>query len=65
MTYMAQKITQISKDFNIDSKTVIDVFAELDIKKNSSATVQDDELGLFIAKLTLTHDFRQWQPPDQ
>ena len=55
---MAQKITQISKDFNIDSKTVIDVFAELDIKKNSSATVQDDELGLFIAKLTLTHSMK-------
>ncbi len=55
---MAQKITQISKDFNMDSKAVIEVFSELDIKKNSSATVQDDELGLFIAKLTLTHSMK-------
>ena len=55
---MAQKITQISKDFNIEPKTVVELFAELDIKKNSSAAVQDDELALFVAKLTLTHSMK-------
>ena len=55
---MAQKITQISKDFNMDVKAVVEVFAELDIKKNSGAAVQDDELALFVAHLTLSHSMK-------
>ena len=55
---MAQKITQISKDFNMEPKAVVELFQELDIKKNTSATVQDDELALFYAKLTLTHSMK-------
>ena len=55
---MAQKITQISKDFNMKSKDVVDLFGELDIKKNSSGTVENDELELFISKLTLTHSMK-------
>ncbi len=55
---MAQKIAQISKDFNIKPKDVIDLFAELDIKKNTGATVEDAELALFISKLTETHSIK-------
>ena len=61
MTFMAQKITQISKDFNMKSKDVVDIFGELDIKKNTSGTVENDELSLFIAKLTLTHSMKNIQ----
>ncbi len=55
---MAQKIVQISKDFNMKTKDVIDLLAALDIKKNSSATVEDAELALFISKLTETHSMK-------
>ncbi len=37
------------------SKDVVDVFGSLDIKKNTSGTVDDGELELFIAKLTAAH----------
>ncbi len=49
---MAQKISQISKDFNMKSKDVVEVFNALDIKKNTSGTVDDSELNLFISKLS-------------
>ena len=55
---MAQKITQISKDFNLDSKVIVEVFGELNIKKNAGATVQDDEFALLVAKLTETHSMK-------
>ncbi len=55
---MAQKISQISKDFNMKSKDVVDLFNELDIKKNTSGTVDDAELNLFISKLSLTHSMK-------
>ena len=55
---MAQKIAQISKDFNMKTKDVVDLFGELDIKKNTSGTVENDELNLFISKLTLTHSMK-------
>ena len=55
---MAQKISQISKDFNIKTKEVVDLFAELDIKKNSSGTVENDELEMFLAKLTLARSMK-------
>jgi len=55
---MAQKISQISKDLNMKSKDVVDLFGELDIKKNTSGTVENDEFEVFLAKLTLTHSMK-------
>ncbi len=56
---MAQrKITDVSKDFNMKSKDVIDVFGQLDIKKNSGATVEKEELEAFINVLTVTHSMK-------
>jgi len=58
VTLMAQKISQISKDLNMKSKDVVDLFGELDIKKNTSGTVENDEFEVFLAKLTLTHSMK-------
>ena len=47
------KITQLSKDFNIKSKDVLDIFAkELKLEKKSGGSVDSDDLDLFIQKLT-------------
>ncbi len=58
MTLMAQKISQISKDLNMKSKDVVDLLGELDIKKNTSGTVENDEYAILLAKLTLTHSMK-------
>ena len=53
------KITQLSKDFNMKSKEVLDVFAnELKIDKKSGATVDSDEFELFMQKLTLANQIK-------
>ena len=53
---MAQiKVSQISKDFNIKSKDVIDVFKALGIEKKSGASVESEEYELFLHNLTATH----------
>ena len=62
MIYMAQgsiKISQISKDFNLKTKEVIDAFSsELGIEKKSGATVEAIEFELFMQKLTLSHQIK-------
>ena len=60
MTYMASfKITQLSKDFKLKSKDVLDIFTkELRIEKKSGATVDTEELDLFIQKITLKHQIK-------
>ena len=53
------KITQLSKDFNLKSKDITDIFAkELKIEKKSGATVDSDEFDLFIQKLTLKNQIK-------
>ncbi len=53
---MAQiKVSQISKNFNIKSKDVIDVFKALGIEKKSGASVEAEEYELFLNNLTSTH----------
>ena len=53
------KITQLSKDFNIKSKDILDIFAtELKIEKKSGATVDTDEFDLFIQKLTAKNQIK-------
>ena len=51
MTFMAEKksikVTQISKDFNLKTKDLTDVFKEIGFeKKNSSATVEAEEYAV-------------------
>ena len=53
------KITQISEDFKLKSKDVLDIFTkELRIDKKSGATVDTEEFDLFIQKITLTHQIK-------
>ena len=52
MTNLPIKITQISKDFDIKSKDVIDVFKELGIEKKSGGSADKDEFELFLAHIT-------------
>ena len=61
MTYMAQaqmKITQISKDFNLKSKEVIDGFKDVGLDKKSGAVADIDELELFMERLMTTHQIK-------
>ena len=57
---MAQiKISQISKDFNLKSKDVADVFKELGFeKKNSGAAVDAEEFELFLVHMTAKHQIK-------
>ena len=59
MAQAAIKISQITKDFNIKSKDVLDTFAnDLGIEKKSGATVDVGEFELFMQKLTLSHQIK-------
>ncbi len=57
---MAQiKVSQISKDFNIKAKDVVDAFKEIGFeKKNSSATVEDEEFEIFLSYITRAHQIK-------
>ncbi|MBO7196422.1 MAG: translation initiation factor IF-2 [Clostridia bacterium] len=52
MTNLPIKITQISKDFDLKSKDVIDTFKELGIEKKSGGSADKDEFELFLSHLT-------------
>ena len=52
MTNLPIKITQISKDFDIKSKDVIDTFKELGVEKKSGGSADADEFELFLDHLT-------------
>ena len=56
---MAQiKVSQISKNFNIKSKDVTDLFKELGIEKKSGAAVEADEYELFLHHYTFTNQLK-------
>ena len=55
---MAVKITQISKNFNMKSKEVIDIFKELGLEKKSGATIESEEYELFVQYATFTHQIK-------
>ena len=46
------KITQISKDFDLKSKDVLDTFKELGIEKKSGGSADLDEFELFLSHIT-------------
>ena len=52
------KITQISKDFNIKSKDVLDTFKDLGIEKKSGGSVDADEFELFFQAITKKHQIK-------
>ena len=52
------KITQISKDFDIKSKDVIDIFKDLGIEKKSGGSADLDEFELFLSHLTLKNQIK-------
>ena len=53
------KISQITKDFNLKSKDVLDIFtADLGIEKKTGATADGEEFELFIQKITLKNQIK-------
>ena len=53
------KISDISKDFNLKSKDVVDVFKEAGIeKKNSGAAVDAEEFEIFFSLITKSHQIK-------
>ena len=61
MTRMPQaqvKIAQISKDFNIKSKDVIDTFKDAGIEKKVGGSADSEEYELFLQQLTMSHQIK-------
>ena len=52
------KITQISKDFNIKSKDILDTFKDLGLDKKSGGSVDADEFELFFSKITASRQIK-------
>ena len=53
------KLSQIAKDFNIKAKDVSDAFKDIGLeKKNSSATVDDEEFEIFFSHITRSHQIK-------
>ena len=46
------KLSQLSKDFAMKSKDVLDAFKDLGLEKKSGATADDVEFALFFQKVT-------------
>ncbi|MBR3806117.1 MAG: translation initiation factor IF-2 [Clostridia bacterium] len=58
MPQISVKITQISKDFDLKSKDVLDTFKELGIDKKSGGTVDTDEFELFMQHITKSRQIK-------
>ena len=52
------KIAQISKDFNLKSKDVLDVFKEVGLEKKTGGGAESEEYELFIHKITASHQIK-------
>ncbi len=55
---MAQKpikLAQLTKDFAMKTKDVIDVFHDLGIEKKTGASVDEGEIEIFLLRVTATH----------
>ena len=49
------KISDLSKDFAMKSKDVIEEFKTVNIEKTTGGTVSDDEFAVFMQRITLSH----------
>ena len=59
MAQASIKISQITKDFSLKSKDILDIFStELGIEKKSGATVDAAEFELFMQTVTLSHQIK-------
>ena len=58
MALQSVKIAQISKDFNIKSKDVLDTFKDLGMEKKTGGSIDADEFELFMHHLTKTHQIK-------
>ena len=54
----AVKITQISKDFDIKSKDVLDAFKEIGVEKKSGASADVEEFEMFLQYMTKKHQIK-------
>ena len=52
------KVTQISKDFNIKTKDVSDIFKDAGLDKKTGASVEAEEYELFLHKITASHQIK-------
>ena len=58
MPILPIKITQITKDFDLKSKDVLDTFKELGIEKKTGGSADADEFELFLSHLTLKNQIK-------
>ena len=58
MPILPIKITQISKDFDIKAKDVLDIFKDLGIDKKNGGSVDLDEFELFLSHLTKSRQIK-------
>ena len=49
------KISDLSKDFSMKSKDVIEEFKTVNIEKTTGGTVSDEEFAVFMQRITLSH----------
>ena len=49
------KISDLSKDFAMKSKEVIEEFKTVNIEKTTGGTVSDEEFAVFMQRITLSH----------
>ena len=54
----AIKITQISKDFNLKSKDVLDIFKNAGLDKKSGGGAEAEEYELFLNAITKSHQIK-------
>ena len=52
------KIAQISKDFDIKSKDVIDVFKDMGVEKKVGGSADSEEYEVFLHKITMSHQIK-------
>ena len=55
------KISELSKDFAMKSKDVIEQFKTVNIEKTTGGTVSDEEFSAFMQKITLSHQISDIQ----
>ena len=51
-------LTQISKDFNLKPKDIIDVFKSFGVDKKTGATVEKDDFELFLQSITIKNQIK-------
>ena len=53
------KVSDLSKDFNLKSKDVVENFRAVGIDKaSSSVAVSDEDFEIFMQRMTLTHQIK-------